>query len=155
MSDGYTVSRETTIGAAPDVVFARLRDLTTWNDWSPWAAMDPNMQNTYSGATGQVGSRSAWKGNRKVGEGSMTITGLDEPNRVEIDLQFLKPFKARNDIVFSLAPNADGTDVVWAMTGKVTLMTRVMGLLGKSMDKMVGPDFEKGLASLKAVVESN
>jgi hypothetical protein len=96
--------------------------------------MDPNMSNTYTGETGEVGSKSAWKGNRKVGEGSMTITGLDEPSRVDIDLQFLKPFKAQNDVTFTVEPSGGGSEVTWSMSGQVNFFMRIMSLFGRTMD---------------------
>ncbi len=111
------------------------------------------MEKTYSGATTGVGSKYAWSGNRKVGQGNMEITDTQEPSSVTIALEFLKPFKASNTTVFSLEPAGEGTRVTWAMTGRKTLMTRVMGIF-KSMDSMVGPDFERGLAKLKSVAEA-
>ena len=153
MSDTYTVQRSATIGAAADRVYSHIVDFHNWGAWSPWDEMDPAMDKTYSGADAGVGARYAWSGNRKVGQGSMEITGASEPSSVEIALDFLKPFKASNTTVFSLQPAGESTTIIWTMTGRKTLLTRVMGIF-KSMDSMVGPDFEKGLAKLKAVVEA-
>lgn len=154
MADTYTVKRSATIGAAPSDVYAHIIDFHKWEAWSPWDEMDPSMDKTYSGADAGPGSSYSWSGNRKVGQGSMGITDATEASEVKIDLEFLKPFKASNKTVFSLEPSGDGTTVTWAMTGNKTLMTRVMGIF-KSMDAMVGPDFEKGLARLKKVAESD
>ena len=82
----------------------------------------------------------------------MTITDVAEPSSVRIDLVFEKPFKARSDTVFTIEPDGSGSRVTWTMTGKKTLATKVMGIF-KSMDSLVGPDFEKGLARLKATTE--
>ncbi len=111
------------------------------------------MDKRFAGADTGVGAKYAWSGNRKVGKGKMEITDASEPSSVQIALQFLKPFKATNTTLFTLQPAGSGTEVTWAMTGRNTLMTRVMGIF-KSMDKMIGPDFEKGLQRLKTTAES-
>ena len=153
MSDTYTVQRSATIDAPADQVYAHIIDFHQWEAWSPWDDMDPAMEKTYSGADAGVGAKYAWSGNRKVGQGSMEITDAADSSTVAIALEFLKPFKASNTTLFSLQPSGAGTQVTWAMTGKKTFMTRVMGIF-KSMDSMVGPDFEKGLGRLKSVVEA-
>ncbi len=152
MSDTYTVQRSLTIAASPNEVFRHIVDFRKWDAWSPWDEMDPGMEKTFSGPEGGVGSKYAWSGNRKVGRGTMEIIGTAENSSVEIALEFLKPFKASNDTAFTLRPSGDGTDVTWSMSGRKTLMTRVMGLF-KSMDAMVGPDFERGLQRLKVAAE--
>ena len=152
--DTYTVLRSATVGAPPADVYPHIVDFHKWGSWSPWDELDPEMDKTYSGADAGPGAKYAWTGNRKVGQGSMEITGATEASEVTIDLEFLKPFKATNTTVFSLQPDGNGTKVTWAMTGRKTFMTRVMGIF-KSMDAMVGPDFEKGLARLKSVVETD
>lgn len=154
MAEQFVVERSETIAAPPEEVFAKVGTLQGWDEWSPWAEMDPEMNKTYSGEAGSVGSSYRWSGNRKVGEGQMTITGIDPNARVAIDLTFLKPFKSQNSTELLLVPNGPGTDVTWRMTGPTTLMTKVMGFIGKTMDKMVGPDFEKGLSTLKRITES-
>ncbi|MGH1489269.1 MAG: SRPBCC family protein [Acidimicrobiales bacterium] len=154
MADQFVVERSETIAATPEEVFGKVGTLQGWDEWSPWAEMDPDMNKTYSGEPGTVGSIYSWSGNRKVGEGQMTITGIDPNARVAIDLKFLKPFKSENTTELLLATNGSGTDVTWRMTGPMTLMTKVMGFIGKTMDKMVGPDFEKGLSKLKRISEA-
>lgn len=155
--DTYTVTRSTTVNAAPSVVYGKIVDLARWESWSPWAQLDPSMDVTYSDSTEGPGSHYSWSGNRKVGSGKMTITDVTPNERIDIDLEFLKPFKAQNKTTFTLTEKgeADGsaTEVTWSMTGKNTLMTKVMSLF-TSMDKMVGKDFEKGLAQLKAESEN-
>ncbi len=154
MADTYVVERSTTIAAPPADVWGRVVDLKEWDHWSPWAAMDPNMSKTYSGEPGAPGSSYRWSGNRKVGEGQMTIKDVDPEQRVAIDLKFLKPFKSESVTEVLVTANGDGTNVTWRMTGAQTFMTKVMGVFGKGMDKMVGPDFEKGLTSLKSLAEA-
>ena len=154
MADQYVVERMETIAASPEDVFARVGNLENWDDFSPWAELDPDMKKTYAGEPGAVGSTYHWTGNRKVGEGNMTITDTTPNERVVLDLKFIKPFKSESVTELDLSPSGDGTTVTWRMTGANTFMVKVMSLFGKSMDKMVGPDFEKGLAKLKAVTEA-
>lgn len=154
MSDTYTVQRSATIDAPADQIYEHIVDFHRWEAWSPWDEMDPNMEKTYSGSGAGSGARYSWSGNRKVGRGSMEITDAVESSSVQIALEFVKPFRASNTTLFSLQPAGAGTEVTWAMTGRNTLMTRVMGIF-KSMDSMVGPDFEKGLDRLKSVVEAD
>ena len=152
MADTFTVQRSTTINASPDEVYGHMIDFRNWAAWSPWEDMDPEVSKTFAGAESGVGAHYSWSGNRKVGQGSMEITDAKQGSEIHIDLEYLKPFKASNTILFTLAPRDAGTEVTWAMTGRKTFMTRVMGIF-KSMDSMVGPDFEKGLAKLKALAE--
>ncbi len=152
MADMYTVARSTTINAPAETIYHQIADFHNWGAWSPWDDLDPDMQRSYSGAESGVGAGYAWSGNRKAGEGKMEITDAVESTSVQIALDFLKPFKSSSTTAFALQPQGESTEVTWTMTGPNTLMTRVMGIF-KSMDKMVGPDFEKGLAKLKAVAE--
>jgi hypothetical protein len=150
--DTYTVERSAAIDAPPRRIYDQIIDFHNWTAWSPWEDIDPALQRTYTGADSGRGAVYSWSGNRKAGKGRMEITEVVEPSRVRIDLVFEKPFKARNDLVFAIEPEGDGSRVTWTMTGKKTLMTKVMGIF-TSMDKMVGPDFEKGLARLRAVTQ--
>jgi hypothetical protein len=150
--DTYTVERSQRIDAPPPRVYAQIADFHNWTSWSPWEDVDPDLERTYSGAESGTGAVYAWSGNRKAGQGRMEITHAIEPSSVQIDLQFEKPWKARNDTVFSIQPEGSGSRVIWSMTGKKTLMTKVMGIF-TSMEKLLGPDFEKGLARLKATAE--
>jgi len=152
MTDTYTVVRTATIAAPAETIYARIVDFRDWRDWSPWDDLDPNMQRTYSGAASGAGATYAWSGNRKAGEGRMEIIDATEPSRVVIALEFLKPFRSRSTTTFDLTPTESGTEVVWTMSGPKTLMTKIIGVF-RSMDKMVGPDFEKGLGRLTQVSE--
>jgi len=152
MADTYTVERTTIINAPAEEVYVQIADFRNWRTWSPWDDLDPDMKRTYSGADSGVGASYAWSGNRKAGEGRMKITEAVEPSSVQIALDFLKPFKSSSTTTLGLKAQGETTEVTWTMTGPMTLMTRVMGVF-KSMDKMVGPDFEKGLTQLKGVTE--
>lgn len=144
-------SREILIDAAPATVHAHLDDFRAWTAWSPWEEIDPELERTYSGSETGVGSHYAWAGNNKVGVGTMEITA-STPERIEIDLEFVKPFKASNKTVFTLQSEGTGTRVVWAMSGKRNLAFAILGKL--FFDKAIAKDFDKGLASLKAAVEA-
>ena len=150
--ESYTVERSTTIEAPPERVYEQIANFHHWTNWSPWEDVDPNLKRTYTGPDSGTGAAYAWSGNRKAGQGRMEITNATEASRVQIDLVFEKPFKARNDTLFVIQPEGSGSRVTWTMTGKKTLLTKVMGIF-TSMDKMVGPDFEKGLAQLKATTQ--
>ena len=152
--DTYRVERSVTIDAPPARIYDQIANFHNWTSWSPWEDTDPELHRTYSGAESGTGAVYGWSGNRKAGQGRMEITDATEPERVQIDLVFEKPWKARNDTVFTIAPQGSGSRVAWSMTGKNTLMTKVMGIF-KSMDKLLGPDFEKGLARLKTTTESS
>jgi hypothetical protein len=151
--DTYSVVRTTTIDAPPERIYAQVVDLRKWTTWSPWEDLDPDMSRTYSGPESGVGSVYSWSGNRKAGEGSMSIVGAEVPSEVRIDLELLKPFKSRSKVAFMIEPQGGSSRVTWMLTGRKTAATKVMGLF-KSMDKMIGPDFEKGLARLKATTEA-
>ena len=148
----FTVVRETHIDADPARVHALINDFHHWTEWSPWEGVDPAMDREYSGADRGVGAHYAWHGNRKAGQGSMQIVGSN-PQQIDVKLVFLKPWQATNDVVFGLTPNNAGTDVAWTMTGAHSGLS---GLVARivSMDRLVGKDFEKGLAALKTAAES-
>jgi len=152
-SDTYTVERTAMMAAEPQRVYDQLADFHQWMKWSPWEDLDPHQQRTFTGAAYGTGAAYAWSGNRKAGRGRMEITDATPPSAIRIALTFNKPFKSSNSTAFRLEPHGTGTHVTWTMTGPHSTMTKVMGVF-KSMDAMVGPDFERGLARLKAVVET-
>ncbi len=153
MAKPYTVTRTITIQAPPQRVRALVDDFHEWPQWSPWEDLDPQMRRTYSGPDAGVGAAYAWEGNRKAGKGDMTITG-DSPEQVDIALHFVKPFPATNRIELALSPLGDAsTTVQWRMHGELSGFMRLFSMV-KSMDSLIGPDFEKGLARLKRVAES-
>ena len=152
MADTYTVERTAIIKAPTDRIYAQIVDFRKWRAWSPWDDLDPDMQRTFSGADSGPGAVYEWSGNRKAGQGRMEITNATDPSDVKIALKFLKPFKSSSTTSFKLQPTEGATKVTWTMTGPKTLMIKVMGIY-KSMDKMVGPDFEKGLERLTVVTE--
>ena len=150
--DVYSVERSLRIDAPPTRIYEQIISFHNWRNWSPWEDLDPALERSYSGAESGAGAVYAWSGNRKAGRGRMTITDATAPSRVQIDLVFEKPWKSRNNTVFTIQPEGSGSLVTWSMTGKKTLMTKAMGIF-KSMDSLVGPDFEKGLSRLKAAAD--
>lgn len=148
----YTVERSATIEAPPERVYDQIADFHNWRNWSPWEDIDPDLERTYSGVQSGTGAVYRWSGNRKAGQGRMEITEAATPSKIRIDLTFEKPWKARNDTVFVIRPEGSGSHITWTMTGRKTFLTKVMGVF-KSMDSFLGPDFEKGLARLKAATE--
>ena len=149
----FTVERHALINAPPTVVYAQVHDFHRWADWSPWEKMEAgNLKKTYSGPNSGVGAHYEWVGD-KTGEGNMTINEAKPNERVAIALNFVEPFKAENTATFVMTPSGAGTDVSWAMTGHKGFMEKAMGLV-MDMDKMIGPDFEKGLAEIKRLSEA-
>jgi hypothetical protein len=150
---GYSVERSITVNAPSHRVHGLVDDFHNWPLWSPWEQLDPDLQRTYTGPEKGVGSHYAWSGNRKAGQGSMEIKG-STPEGIDITVEFLKPFRATNQTRLSFEPSGSGTEVRWVMTGE---HKGLMGVFGRvmSMDRLIGGDFEKGLARLKAVVEES
>jgi len=148
----YTVVRETHIAADPARVHALINDFHHWQQWSPWEGLDPALGREYSGAESGVGAHYAWQGNRKAGEGSMEIVGSN-PHQIDVRLSFQKPWKAESDVSFAIIPDNGGTDVAWTMTGDNTGVAAVFAKVF-NMDKLLGKDFDKGLARLKTAAES-
>ncbi len=147
----FANSREILINAHPETVHTILDDFHLWSGWSPWEEMDPDLKRTFSGPQKGVGSQYAWEGNKKVGTGRMEMEE-STPERIKIDLQFIKPFKASSKTIFELRPEGSGTHVVWTMTGERNLLMELAGKL--YFDKAIGKDFEKGLGKLKVLAEN-
>ncbi len=150
----YKVTRTKAIAAPPAAVHALINDFHRWDDWSPWAKLDPNMKVEHSGPAAGVGASYHWTSdNSDVGEGRMTITESVPAERVAIKLEFVKPFAAISPTVFTVKPAAGGSTVEWTMTGEQNFIAKAFMLAMGGMDKAVGPDFEKGLTQMKARAE--
>ena len=150
--DSFRVERSVSIKAEPVKVFALLNDFHHFGSWSPWQNLDPAMQVTHSGAASGPGAVYEWAGNGAVGAGRMEILKTVPNTVVTVKLDFLKPFEGHNTSEYSLTTGADGTTVTWAMFGPTPYISKIMGIF-VSMDRMIGKDFERGLAQLKAVAE--
>jgi carbon monoxide dehydrogenase subunit G len=152
-SADFRVERRITVSTPPAAAFAQVNDFHKWGAWNPWAKMDPAMKETYDGAESGVGASYSWSGNRDVGAGRMTVAEIRPVELIRIKLEFLKPFAATNTAEFTFKPNGNQTVVTWSMFGKYNFICKLMGLF-MNMDKMVGRQFEKGLADLKAAAEA-
>jgi uncharacterized protein YndB with AHSA1/START domain len=150
--DVFAVERTAHIDAPPEKVFPLLNDFHNWTGWSPWEKKDPHLKRHYSGPESGAGSKYAWVGDKNVGEGNMVITESVPSSKLLLDLNFIKPFKASNKTIFLLTPESGGTKVFWRMEGPVPFPFKIMHLIF-NMDKMVGKDFEQGLANMKTVAE--
>jgi len=149
----FHIERSVTVQAPAENAFALVNDFHGWKAWSPWEKLDPNLQRSYSGPASGVGTSYAWQGNKEVGEGRMTIMKSERPSLLSIQLEFIKPFAATNVATFTFVTVSEGTKVTWAMDGKNTIPGKIAHLV-MDMDKMVGADFERGLAALKSAAES-
>ncbi len=152
-SPEFRVIRSATVSAPPAVVFAEVNDFHRWEAWNPWGKIDPAMKQSYEGPPAGPGAVYSWDGNSKVGAGRMTLTENRVPELIRIRLEFLKPFATTNTAEFVFKPEGDRTVVTWDMVGKKNFFSKAMGMV-MNMDKMVGGQFEKGLADLKALSEA-
>jgi hypothetical protein len=149
----FRVVRTARISAKPAVVFDQINDFHKWEAWSPWAKLDPAAKNSFEGKSAGTGAVFTWSGNSKVGEGRMTIIESRPSDLIRIKLEFMKPFKGTNATEFSFRPEGDQTALTWSMAGQNNFMAKAIGLF-MNCDKMVGGQFETGLANLKSVTEA-
>jgi hypothetical protein len=150
--DTFRIERSAVISAPAEKIFAVLSDFHQWGGWSPWETRDPNMKRSYSGAERGKGAIYGWEGDKNVGTGRMEILEANTPSKLAIKLDFFKPFEAHNTAEFTMLPQGNATNVHWVMHGPSTFMSKVMGVF-LNFDKMVGKDFEAGLANLKRLTE--
>lgn len=150
--DHFRVQRSASIDAAPEQIFPLINDFHRWGAWSPWEHKDPDMKRTFSGAGSGRGSIYEWAGNANVGSGRMEIVESSVPSKVAIKLDFLKPFEGHNIATFTMEPAGGATNVTWVMDGPTPFVGKIMHVF-INMDRMVGKDFEAGLANLKTAAE--
>lgn len=150
----YDVKREIVINAPADLIYAQVSQYANFPNWSPWQGLDTAMTTTIEGTDGTVGAKYSWKGNKDVGEGSMTITKLETNKTVEQNLHFLKPFESSSVTYTLLEPTEGGVKVIWGMKGESNMIARIFMTFMGGMDGAVGKDYEKGLAKLKTVCEA-
>jgi uncharacterized protein YndB with AHSA1/START domain len=147
------VRRSTTVNAPPEAIYPLIEDFRRWAAWSPFEKLDPALRRSFSGAERGKGAVYAWEGNKKAGQGRMEITDTSPPNTVAIKLDFLKPFESHNITEFTMEPRGEATEVTWDMHGPNSTSAKVMQSF-ISMDKLIGKDFEAGLANIKRVAET-
>jgi uncharacterized protein YndB with AHSA1/START domain len=150
--DSFSVQRAIDISAPAERVFPLINDFHQWGGWSPWENRDPTMQRTYEGPTSGKGAVYAWEGNKNVGSGRMEIIEAQPPSKIRIKLDFLKPFEAHNTAEFTMLPQGATTHLTWVMRGPAPFMSKLMQVF-MNFDRMIGKDFEAGLASLKKLAE--
>jgi uncharacterized protein YndB with AHSA1/START domain len=151
--DSFRLERSISIKAPPEKVFVLVNDFQQWAKWSPWEKKDSSMKRTMGATSQGIGATYSWDGNKDVGTGKMEIKESVPSSKVSIQLNFLKPFEAQNVSEFLIAPKDGQTEVRWAMSGPQPFIAKLMGVFF-SMEKMVGPDFEQGLAALKTAAEA-
>jgi uncharacterized protein YndB with AHSA1/START domain len=150
--DTFSVQRSATIKAPPEKIYPLIYDFNQWKGWSPWENRDPAMKRTYSGAAAGEGAVYAWDGDKNVGSGRMEILDASAPSKIVIKLDFLTPFEAHNTAEFTMLPQGDATNLTWLMHGPAPFISKLMHVF-MNIDRMVGKDFEAGLANLKSLTE--
>jgi len=150
--DVFRVERSASIKAPPEKIYAQINDLKAWAAWSPYERKDPAMKRTFGAVTAGKGAVYEWHGDKNVGKGRMEIVAVESPSKIVIKLNFLEPFEAQNTAEFTMDRKGDATTVIWAMFGPANFVSKLMGVFF-NMDKMIGKDFEAGLANLKALAE--
>ena len=150
--DSFRVERTVTINAPPQRIFPLINDFQRWGAWSPFEKKDPGMKRTLSGVSSGKGAVYEWDGNKEIGQGRMEIVESVPPSRITLTLDFTRPFEAHNIVDFTLEPRGNSTQVTWAIHGPSPFISKVMGIVF-NVDKMIGKDFEAGLAALKTVSE--
>jgi Polyketide cyclase / dehydrase and lipid transport len=150
----FRIARSTKISAPPPVVFAQVNDFRKWQAWNPWGKIDPAMKLNYEGAPAGVGAAYSWSGNNEVGEGRMIIIESRPHELIRVKLEFLKPFAATNTAEFTFKPEGNETVTTWSMFGEKNFMAKAIHLF-ISMEKMIGGQFEKGLADMKAAAQAD
>jgi hypothetical protein len=149
----FHVERSGQVDAPPDVVFSILNDFQHWHQWSPYDKRDPNLKSTVSTPSAGPGAVYTWSGNDDVGEGRMTLVESKPGELVSMNLEFIRPFAATNQVNFKLAPSEAGTKVTWSLDGKNNFIAKAMSLF-MDMDTMVGKDFEQGLINLNSIAQA-
>jgi hypothetical protein len=149
----FRMTRSTLISAPPSEVFPQVNDHHNFLVWSPFNKPDPNIKESFEGASSGVGAIYRWSGNNQVGEGKCTIVESRPNEMVRIQLEFVRPFVGTNEVIFTVKPEGEQTKLTWDMTGKKNFMMKGCSLL-MNMDKMCGDQFEKGFSNLKTILES-
>ena len=148
----FSVQRAATVKAPPERIFPLINDFHQWGSWSPYENRDPAMKRSHSGAADGRGAVYGWEGNKNVGSGRMEILDTSEPSKIVIKLDFFTPFEGHNTAEFTMLPQGDATNLTWRMHGPAPFMSKVMQVF-INLDKMIGKDFEIGLANLKRLTE--
>ncbi|ANV99462.1 SRPBCC family protein [Bradyrhizobium icense] len=146
------MQRTISIRAPAERIFPLISDFQQWRSWSPYEEKDPAMKRTYGGAERGTGAVYAWDGDKNVGFGRMEILEAATPRKIVVKLDFFKPFEGHNTAEFTMLPQGDGTHFTWLMHGPANFMSRLIQVF-MNLDRMIGRDFEVGLANLKTLTE--
>lgn len=151
--DNYRVEETIVVSAAPAQVFPHLNSLRNWNAWSPWADLDPDAKVEFTGPESGAGAAMSWNGNRKMGEGSVTVLESQSDRMVKYRLDFVRPMADTATAEFTLQPEGNHeTKVTWSMYGDhKNFLSKAMHFL--FCKRMVGAQFQEGLSNLKTVAE--
>jgi hypothetical protein len=150
----FRVARSGVVSAPAPEVFAQVNDFHKWEAWSPWAKLDPAAKASFDGPPAGKGAIFRWAGNNQVGEGTMTLAESRPSDLVRIEIDFVKPMAGTSVAEFTFKPQGNQTAVTWAMSGEKNFISKAICMF-VDQDKMIGGSFEKGLASLKSVVEGS
>jgi hypothetical protein len=148
----FRISRSEVMSVPAAKIFPYVNDLHKWQEWSPWAKMDPNAKEIFEGPASGSGASFSWDGNNKVGQGRMTIIDSRADELVRFRLEFMRPFKATNIAEFTFTFEDNKTRLTWTMSGTNNFVGKAMSLI-MNCDKMVGGQFGQGLSTLKSIVE--
>ena len=148
----FSIERSAIVVAPVERVFGEVNDFHNWQQWSPWAKLDPDAKATFEGPASGEGAIFRWAGNEKVGEGSMTVLESRPNEHIKIRLDFVKPWAGTNATDFSFKPDGPRTIVTWTMSGEQGFLQKAICVF-MNPDKTVGGQFEKGLANLKQLAE--
>lgn len=152
--DNFRIERSVRIKASAERIYPFMSDFHKGDLWVPYEKKDPGMKRKFSGPANGKGAIYEFDGNKQVGKGRLEIVEAVPPTKVVLTLDMIKPMQGHNIVQYTIRPDGDGSDVTWAMQGACSFVGKFMGMFFK-VDKMVGRDFETGLANLKALVEQN
>ena len=151
--DDFWIERSATFKAPAEKIFPLLNSPKAAMAWIPFMEPDPNVKIGYEGPESGVGAAQTWDGNNDVGKGRIEITESTPSSQVTAKLDFERPMAGSNTVVYSLEPDGDGTKMSWMMTGQQPFLGKLISVF-IDCDKMVGEQFDKGLAKLKTIVEA-
>ena len=149
----YSIQREIRINKPINEVYEYVKLIKNQDHYSVWVQKDPHMKKEYKGTDGTVGFLYSWDGNKKVGAGSQEIKNLEQGKKIDLEIRFIRPFKAIASTPFFFESEAENqTKVIWGMNSTMNYPMNVM-LLMMNMDKLLGKELEISLEQLKKAIE--
>ncbi len=145
----YDVRRSLFMQVESQRVFDKVRDLSTWQEWSPWLMHEPETRLSYSNPADQEGAWYRWDGQR-VGAGQITHERFEAPQRIEQKIEFTRPFKSVSKVSWEFVPQANGTEVTWRIQGRMPFLLRFMTA---TTQRMIARDYDLGLALLRGLLD--